>query len=180
MWNWTRYLNTLQLNFLIYKMRKAVKCNLKPGNKIKGNNICKAVGNNLVHRWPSINDIHYYYFTDFFFFLVFCLFRATPAACGSSQARGWMGTVAASLHHSYSNAGSKPHLWPTPYLMSMPDPQPTEQGQGSNPVSSWILVGLIKHWTMTGTPQIFLVKFLACLARIWPWESSKHNWLCGN
>ena len=49
-------------------MRKAVKCNLKPGNKIKGNNICKAVGNNLVHRWPSINDIHYYYFTDFFFF----------------------------------------------------------------------------------------------------------------
>ena len=26
----------------------------------------------------------------------------------------------------------KPHLQPTPQLMATPDPQPTEQGQGSN------------------------------------------------
>ena len=35
----------------------------------------------------------------------FLLFRAIPAAYGSSQARGQIGTTAASLHHSHSNAG---------------------------------------------------------------------------
>ena len=29
-------------------------------------------------------------------------------------------------------AESEPHLQPTPQLMAMPDPQPTEQGQGLN------------------------------------------------
>ena len=32
------------------------------------------------------------------------LFRAEPSAYGGSQARGPIGTAAASLHHSYSNA----------------------------------------------------------------------------
>lgn len=41
-------------------------------------------------------------------------------------------TTAASLHYSHSNTGSKPHLRPTPQLMAAPDPQPTEQSQGSN------------------------------------------------
>ena len=45
-----------------------------------------------------------------------CLFRAAPATYGSSQARGWTGAVAASLHHSPSNAGSKLDLQPTPQL----------------------------------------------------------------
>ena len=44
----------------------------------------------------------------------FCLFRATPMAYGSSQARGWIGATAASLCHS--NTGSEPCLWPTPQL----------------------------------------------------------------
>ena len=53
---------------------------------------------------------------DFFFF------RAAPAV-GSSQARGQMGAIAASLHHhSHSNSGSKTHLLPTPQLMVMLDP----------------------------------------------------------
>ena len=54
-------------------------------------------------------------------------------AYGGSQARGLIGAVAASLHQSHSNAGSKPSLQPTPQLRAMPDPQPTEQGQGRNP-----------------------------------------------
>ena len=57
-------------------------------------------------------------------------------AYGGSQARGQMGAIAASLHHSlchsHSNVGFDPHLRPTPKLMAMPDPQPTEQSQGSN------------------------------------------------
>ena len=38
------------------------------------------------------------------------LFRATPAAYGSSQARGGTRAIAASLHHSYSNTGSELRL----------------------------------------------------------------------
>ena len=41
-----------------------------------------------------------------FLFLFFpLLFRAAPAAYGSSQARNQIGAAAASLHHSHSNAG---------------------------------------------------------------------------
>ena len=37
------------------------------------------------------------------------LFRAAPAAYGGSQATGRIGTTAAGLHHSHSNAGSLTH-----------------------------------------------------------------------
>ena len=40
-------------------------------------------------------------------FLVF-LFRAAPAGYGSSQAMRQIGATVANLHHSHSNAGSKP------------------------------------------------------------------------
>ena len=50
-----------------------------------------------------------------------------------TQARGRMGTTAADLGHSHSNAGSQLRLRPTPQLTAMPDPQSTERGQGSNP-----------------------------------------------
>ena len=46
----------------------------------------------------------------FFFFFVFCLFRATLAAYGVSQARGGIGAVTASICHSHNNARSEPHL----------------------------------------------------------------------
>ena len=69
------------------------------------------------------------------FFLFVCLFafsRAVPVAYGGSQARGLIGAVAIGLRQSHSNAGSEPHLQPTPQGMATPDPKPTEQGQGSN------------------------------------------------
>ena len=56
------------------------------------------------------------------FFMFFGLFRATPEAYGSSQARGRIGAVAAGLHHSHNNEGAKTNLWPTPQLTAMPDP----------------------------------------------------------
>ena len=43
-------------------------------------------------------------------FIVFIIFRAAPAEYGDSQARGQIGDITASLHHSHSNAGSEPHL----------------------------------------------------------------------
>ena len=54
------------------------------------------------------------------FFL--CLFRAAPVAYGSSKARGSrIVATAASPRHSHSNAGSEPHLQPTPQLTATPD-----------------------------------------------------------
>ena len=59
------------------------------------------------------------------FFVLFCFFTiswAAPTACGGSQARALIGAAAASLRHSHSNAGSEPHLQPTPQLTAVPDP----------------------------------------------------------
>ena len=54
---------------------------------------------------------------DEFFFL-----RAAPVAHGGSQARGRIGVIAAGLHHSHSNSGSKLRLRPTPQLTTTPHP----------------------------------------------------------
>ena len=64
---------------------------------------------------------------------MFLLFRAVPSAYGSTQARGPIGAAAVGLCHSCCNVGSELHLQPTPQLTAMSDPQPTDQGQGSNP-----------------------------------------------
>ena len=67
---------------------------------------------------------------------VFCfvfLFRAAPAAYGSSQAKGRIRAAADGLHHSHSYARSEPHLQNMLQLAATLDPEPTDQGQGSNP-----------------------------------------------
>ena len=51
-----------------------------------------------------------------FYFFIFLLFRATPVAYGSSQARCPIRAAAASLRHSHSNARSELCLWRTPQL----------------------------------------------------------------
>ena len=38
----------------------------------------------------------------FIYLFYFLLFRATPAAYGSSQAKGWIGATAPGLHHSHT------------------------------------------------------------------------------
>ena len=60
-------------------------------------------------------------FCSFFFFFFLSFYGHTPAH-GVSQARGSMGTIAASLRHSNRNTGSEPHLQSTPQLMAMQDP----------------------------------------------------------
>ena len=62
------------------------------------------------------------FFLSFFFFFGGDLFRATLTTYGSSQSRVRIGAVAAGLHHSHSNMGSKPCLRPTPQFTGTPDP----------------------------------------------------------
>ena len=57
-----------------------------------------------------------------FLFFFFCLLGLHPRHVEVSQAKGLMGTVAAGLHQSHSNARSEPCLWTTPQLKAMPDP----------------------------------------------------------
>ena len=66
-------------------------------------------------------DLHFHIFLYFYFYF-FCLFRATPTAYGGSQARGWIGAVAAGLQHNHSNAECKPWVWPTAQLLATLDP----------------------------------------------------------
>ena len=61
------------------------------------------------------------------FFFFFGLFRASPTAYGSSQARGQIGATAFGLYQSHSNTKSLTH-WSGPRI---------------EPTSSWILVGFI-------------------------------------
>ena len=74
-----------------------------------------------------------FYFFLLYFILFFAFSRAAPAAHGGSQAWGPIGTAAAGLHHSHSNAGFELWLRPTLQLTAMVAPSPTEQGQGPNP-----------------------------------------------
>ena len=91
----------------------------------------------IKHWWALVGcDLGFWVLVFLFVYLfifVFCPFRVIPAAYGDSQARGLIGAVAASLHHSHSNKGSKPCLQPTPQLTTMLGPQPTERDQGLNP-----------------------------------------------
>ena len=93
----------------------------------------------------------------FFFFLFFCIFRAAAAACGSSQARSWIGTTATG-HHSHSNARS------------------------SNPLSeardrTHVLMDTsqVRYcWVKTGTPGFIVLKFF-CL--FFSYDSYMHCFL---
>ena len=83
-----------------------------PTPKLEGLGVCEV----RVQKQPPGQFYFYLYL------FIFCLFRAAPSAYGVSQARGLIGTTAASLHHSYSNAVSKLCLQPIPQLTAMPDP----------------------------------------------------------
>ena len=127
------------------------------------------------HRRGTVSLAHQWVFFFLFFFLWLLSFRAASAACGGSQARGPIRAVAAGLHHSHSNARSELHLRPTPQFMATPDPQPTEQGQGSNtqPHGSQS-----DFYPLTGTPYYYFFYFQGCTCGIWKFPGQGSNWRC--
>ena len=68
-------------------------------------------------------DLTKYFLFIFIYFFVFLPFLGPlPTVYGSSQARGLIRAIAASLHQSHSNAGSEPCLCATPQLTATLDP----------------------------------------------------------
>ena len=110
-------------------------CSRGVGNSRKLKNLCLCYLVFLFVFYWGIVDL------QSFFFLFLFLFRAMPTAFGSSQARDWIGALAASLHHSHSNVGFGPSLQPAPQLTTTLDPSSTEWGQGSNPSPHGYLSG---------------------------------------
>ena len=76
----------------------------------------------------QINELH----TNRQSLLLFFSFQGHTCSIWKFIARGRIRAAAAGLHHSYSNTRFKLHPRPTPQLRATPDPQPTEQGQGSS------------------------------------------------
>ena len=79
----------------------------------------KGRGLHIPQRRPPTNFfiiklLLWFFVCLFWFGLVwFVLFRATPIACGGSQARGRIGAAAPGLCHSHGTTRSEPYLWPT-------------------------------------------------------------------
>ena len=83
---------------------------------------------------------------------VFVFSRAAPTVHRCSRARGLTGAVTASLHHSHSNATSKPCLRPSPQLTATPDPNPLSEARDQTRnlmITSWIRF----HCATAGTPS---------------------------
>ena len=105
---------------------RGVSSTTSPGTSTchgRSENKKKCVKEPYTHNSLPFEKLH-------FFFLVFL--GATPKAYGGSQARGWIWTVAASLHHNCSNARSVLHLRATAQLQQC-----------------WILNPLSKVWDQT-------------------------------
>ena len=115
----TVVLQTLALLISIQlTLNKLLSHCLRPSSHLQDKNVVQWISNIFINKG------------NFILFFFFC-FQGHTKAYGSSQARGQIRAASARLRHSHSNTRSETCLQPTPELT--PDPQPTEQGQGSSP-----------------------------------------------
>ena len=105
----------------------------------------------LLFHWLLIQLVFGWFFFLAFFFPIF---RAASATHGGSQARSQIGAAVAGLRHSCNTTRSELHLWPTPQLVAMQDPYPTEKDQGSNPHPHRDNIRSLTHWATKGALQL--------------------------
>ena len=107
-----------------------------------------------------ICDIYIWVCVCIYLFIYFCLFRAAPAAHGSSQARGWIRATAVGLHHSSA-------MWDPSHILNL---QHSSQPRWIlNPVSevrdgTCILMDTSQfhyHWATTGTLTLLYFYYIA-------------------
>ena len=110
----------------------------------------------LIQFHHSRTPIFYYFY---FYLFIYLLFTAAPMAYGSSQTRGRIRAVAASLHHSHSNAKWEPRLWPAPQFMAILESLANWARSGIKPISSWMLVEFITTEPQWEPLLLFLKEF---------------------
>ena len=98
---------------------------------------------NWGEMFPKVKKKAQYEHNVVLLFFLFWLFRAAPFTHGGSQARGWIRATAASLHHSHSNAASKPCLRTTTTAHSNTGSLIHSERPGIEPASSQILVRFV-------------------------------------
>ena len=87
-----------------------------------------------------------------FIYLVFLLYLwAAPAAYGDSQARGRIGAAATGLRQSHSNTGPS-HVCNLHHSSRQRRIFNPLNKAGTEPATSWFLVGFVSHCATTGTP----------------------------
>ena len=93
------------------------------------------------------------------FLLCFLLFRAAPTAYGGSQARGWIGAIAAGPCHSHSHTGPSHvcNLHHSSWQCRVLNPLNKARDQACNfMVTSQICF----RCTTTGTPTVIVLRYL--------------------
>ena len=110
----------------------------------------------------------------YWFILSFLLLRDAPEVYGGSQTRGLIRARATILQNSQSSTRSELRLGPTPQLMTMPDPQPTGQGQGLD--HKLMVPSQIPFCCATmGTPQTFFCILIDCRLQMMKYLKTTHT-----
>ena len=110
----------------------------------------------------------------YWFFWSFLLLRDAPEVYGGSQTRGLIRARATILQNSHSSTRSELRLGPTPQLMTMPDPQPTGQGQGLD--HKLMVPSQIPFCCATmGTPQTFFCILIDCRLQMMKYLKTTHT-----
>ena len=116
--------------------------------------------------YPLLNIFTSFPFSFLCFFFFFFFFRATLAAYGDSQARGWIGAVAAGLQHSPATAiPDQSHVCNLHHSSRQLGSLTQWLRPGIKPASSWILVRFVFDEPKTGTlsfPFSFRTAFSKC------------------
>ena len=101
----------------------------------------------------------------------------TAVANGSSQAGVWIRAVAVSLCHSHSHARLQLYLQSTPQLTAMPNPKPTEQGQGSNlhPHGYQVSSLLLSH-NGNSLLKYFILIYQSICKNFWVFQTNREMW----
>ena len=123
------------------------------------NNIPATVFNSLENQalWSLL---HFSESQNALFLYFFFFFRATLVAYGSCQARGQSGAVAASLHHSHSNARSLTH-WVRP---------------GIETATSWFLVRFVSTAPRWELQDLCFTKVVLVAFRRTNFKVGKRQW----
>ena len=90
----------------------------------------------------------------FLFFFFFWSFYSHTCGTWKFPGQEFNGSCSWGLHHSHGNTRSEPNLGASLQLVALPDPQPTERGQGSNLHLHRDHVRSLTHWATMGTPNI--------------------------